>query len=353
MRLRLYHQLSQDKIHTNMKMSWFGLLSLQNLCCYLFVIFISCLPFFHSVNTDRSDLIEKVRQLKDQSAKSYVLKLNNVKFRDYIKTPVKNYSFVVLFTAMASHRQCSVCSVVRDEFELTAKSFRITHGSISDRLFFGFVDFDQNSEIFRVMNVNSVPLIVYFPAKRKLQMKTDALDMQRYGYSAESITKWLVEKSGVDFRIMRPPFFFGTAGLLVLFFVGSIVIYFKCENFSILNRTIWGLTSIGFCLLMTSGQMWNHIRCPPFLMRAQDGGFSYVHPSSHGQFIGETYFILLLNAGITVSVIVLIDNGCSDSCIKRNKMLHLLCIVVAALCFNTLLSIFRTKAPNYPYKGFP
>lgn len=320
-------------------------LGLPFIFCYLGII----LQF---TAADRSDLAEKVRQLKDQSAKSYVLKLNNAKFREYIKSPVKNYSFVVLFAAMASHRQCSICGFVHDEFELTAKSFRITHGGISDRLFFGFVDFDQNAEIFHMMNVNSVPAIIYFSAKRKLQMKTDMLDMQRYGYSAESMAKWLAEKSGIDFPIIRPPIFFGTAGLLILFFVGSIVIYFRTENFGVLNnRTLWGITAVAFCLLMTSGQMWNHIRGPPFLTRAPNGGLSYIHTSSHGQLIGETYIVFLLNAGITVTVIILIDNGYSDFCFLKNKAFPLLCMFVAGLFFNALLSIFKMKASNYPYRG--
>jgi oligosaccharyltransferase complex subunit gamma len=46
---------------------------------------------------------------------------------------------------------------------------------------------------------------------------------------------------------------------------------------------------------MTSGQMWNHIRNPPFLHKNQQGGVAYIHGSSQGQFIVETYIIAVLS----------------------------------------------------------
>lgn len=43
---------------------------------------------------------------------------------------------------------------------------------------------------------------------------------------------------------------------------------------------------------MTSGQMWNHIRGPPFVHRTQSGNIAYVHGSSQGQFVLETYIVM-------------------------------------------------------------
>lgn len=45
---------------------------------------------------------------------------------------------------------------------------------------------------------------------------------------------------------------------------------------------------------MTSGQMWNHIRGPPLMQRTQKG-VSYVHASSSGQFVVETYIVIVLS----------------------------------------------------------
>lgn len=306
---------------------------------------------------------DKVRRLKEQSAKSFVLELGDGRFREYVRPPLRDYSFVVLFAAMASHRMCAICGAVRHEFELTAKAFRLGPGlqqrpsgggaaqAGGEQLFFGWVDFDGNEEAFRATNVSSVPLLVYFPARRDGRLRSDAMDMRRHGYTAEAMAKWLLERTGLEIRVVRPPVLFGTAGLLVLFFVGSVVIYFRCENLSLLgNRAVWGVAAVGFCLLMSSGQVWNHIRCPPFLTRAANGDLGYVHPSSHSQFIGETYAIFLLNAAITVAVIVLIDSATATATAKNN-ILPIVCTALAALFFNALLALFRTKASNYPYRG--
>lgn len=50
-----------------------------------------------------------------------------------------------------------------------------------------------------------------------------------------------------------------------------------------------------FTFAMTSGQMWNHIRGPPFLQKTQAGNIAYIHGSSQGQFIVETYIVAMLS----------------------------------------------------------
>ena len=47
-----------------------------------------------------------------------------------------------------------------------------------------------------------------------------------------------------------------------------------------------------FVLSMLSGQMWNHIRGPPFVHKTAAGGVAYIHGSSQAQFVMETYFVL-------------------------------------------------------------
>jgi len=46
---------------------------------------------------------------------------------------------------------------------------------------------------------------------------------------------------------------------------------------------------------MTSGQMWNHIRGPPFVHKTQSGGVAYIHGSSQGQLVLETYIVIILS----------------------------------------------------------
>lgn len=56
-----------------------------------------------------TSLAERVQQLTEMAMKKSVLKFNGSKFKQYIKAPPRNYSVIVMFTAMAPQRQCQIC----------------------------------------------------------------------------------------------------------------------------------------------------------------------------------------------------------------------------------------------------
>jgi len=59
-------------------------------------------------------------------------------------------------------------------------------------------------------------------------------------------------------------------------------------------------------LAMTSGQMWNHIRGPPYYHRnPQTGTVHYIHGSSQGQLVAETHIVMVLNAAIVTGFVLL------------------------------------------------
>lgn len=82
--------------------------------------------------------------------KKAVLKFNVNRFRDFVKTTPRNYSIIVMFTAMAPQRQCVVCKHASDEFTIVANSFRYSQ-SYSNKLFFAVVDFDEGAEVFQMV----------------------------------------------------------------------------------------------------------------------------------------------------------------------------------------------------------
>lgn len=53
---------------------------------------------------------------------------------------------------------------------------------------------------------------------------------------------------------------------------------------------------------MTSGQMWNHIRGPPFVHRTNAGNIAYVHGSSQGQFVLETYIVMGISKQLRLAI---------------------------------------------------
>ena len=51
------------------------------------------------------------------------------------------------------------------------------------------------------------------------------------------------------------------------------LLYLRRNNLEFLyNRTAWSLIALFFVFAMISGQMWNHIRTPPFVHKTQNGG---------------------------------------------------------------------------------
>lgn len=56
-----------------------------------------------------SSLGERVQQLMEMSMKRSVQKFNWPKFKQYIKATPRNYSVIIMFTAMAPQRQCQIC----------------------------------------------------------------------------------------------------------------------------------------------------------------------------------------------------------------------------------------------------
>ena len=297
---------------------------------------------------DAGGLADKVSQLVDLSTKKSVIKLNGNKFRDFVKSAPRNYSIIVMFTALSASRQCAICKQASDEYQLVANSYRYSQ-LFSNKLFFAMVDFDEGPDVFQSMKLNTAPVFMHFPAKVKPK-KADNMDLQRVGFGAEAIAKWIAERTEVNIRVFRPPNYTGTVALLMLMSLVGGLLYLRRNNLEFLyNKTAWSLVALFFVFAMTSGQMWNHIRGPPFVQKTQSGGVSYIHGSSQGQFVLETYFVMMIYGLIVCGMIMLTEAGESKADVGKRKILAVVGLGLLAFFFSLILSIFRSKAGGYPY----
>ncbi|KAK9875605.1 hypothetical protein WA026_009405 [Henosepilachna vigintioctopunctata] len=294
-------------------------------------------------------LVERTQHLTDMYRNKAVLRFNSNKFKDYVKGTPRNYSMIVMFTALAPQRQCLICRHASDEYQIVSNSFKQTQGS-SKKLYFAMVDFDEGSDVFQMMRLNTAPVFMHFPPKGKPQ-RADTMDISRVGVSAEEIAKWIVDRTDVQIHVMRPPNYLGTVAAIVLFGLVAGFLYLRRNNLDFLyNKSMWGMTAVFFCLTMISGQMWNHIRGPPFLHQGQNGQIAYIHGSSQGQFVVETYIIMVLNAAVVIGIILLTEaaKGKKDS--KQTKIMAVTGLILVSVFFSLLLSIFRMKTQGYPYR---
>lgn len=135
--------------------------------------------------------------------------------------------------------------------------------------------------------------LFFFP----LGIAADTMDIQRAGYMAESLAKWIQERTDIQIRVFRPPNYSGTIAILMLAALVGGFLYMRRNNLEFLfNKRMWGVLALTFCFAMISGQMWNHIRGPPLMHRSANGGIAYIHGSSQAQLVIETYIIMFLSA---------------------------------------------------------
>uniref|UniRef100_A0A8D1KWT1 Tumor suppressor candidate 3 n=1 Tax=Sus scrofa TaxID=9823 RepID=A0A8D1KWT1_PIG len=78
---------------------------------FLLLLLLLCIQLGGGQKKKENLLTEKVEQLMEWSSRRSIFRMNGDKFRKFIKTPPRNYSMIVMFTALQPQRQCSVCSV--------------------------------------------------------------------------------------------------------------------------------------------------------------------------------------------------------------------------------------------------
>ncbi|PKK31150.1 tumor suppressor candidate 3 [Columba livia] len=234
----------------------------------------------------RNLLAEKVEQLMEWSSRRSVIRMNGDKFRRFVKAPPRNYSVIVMFTALQPQRQCSVCRQANEEYQVLANSWRYS-SAFSNKLFFTIVDYDEGADVFQQLNMNSAPTFMHFPPKGKPK-RADTFDLQRIGFAAEQLAKWIADRTDVHIRVFRPPNYSGTIALALLVSLVGGLLYLRRNNLEfIYNKTGWAMAALCVVFAMTSGQMWNHIRGPPYAHKnPQNGQVDLVPiPNLHANFV--------------------------------------------------------------------
>ncbi|MCI4395103.1 hypothetical protein PGIGA_G00176530, partial [Pangasianodon gigas] len=233
-------------------------------CAALFLILALFLQPGGGQKKKENMLVEKVEQMMEWSSRRSVIRMNGEKFRRFVKAPPRNYSVIVMFTALQPQRQCSVCRYI---------------------------------------------------------------------------------------RVFRPPNYSGTIALALLVSLVGGLLYLRRNNLEfIYNKTGWAMAALCVVFAMTSGQMWNHIRGPPYAHKnPQNGQVSYIHGSSQAQFVAESHIILLLNTAITMGMVLLNEAATSKGDVGKRRIICLVGLGLVVFFFSFLLSIFRSKYHGYPY----
>ena len=74
--------------------------------------------------TKESYVADKVKQLSDLNFRRPLIRLKGDQFKNLVKNAPKNYSVIVMLTALQPQRQCQICQQAHDEFQIIANSWR-------------------------------------------------------------------------------------------------------------------------------------------------------------------------------------------------------------------------------------
>ncbi|CAI4227878.1 unnamed protein product [Auanema sp. JU1783] len=321
---------------------------------FLFLSLIGC--FYAAQPT----VDEKVSYLQDLMYRQPVMRLNLDRWRTYVRTQPRNYSMIVMFTALSPGVNCPICKPAYDEFVILANSYRHQHIDAKS-VYFGVVDYEEAPQIFQQMNLNTAPILYHFGPKLQGKKKPEKMDFQRHGFDAEALARFVSDNTDMNIRITRPPNYTFTivAIFLVVLLIG--LVYLKRDSLEFAqNKTTWGLICVTVVFIFMSGQMWNHIRGPPFVMtNPNTKETSFIHGSTQYQLVSETYIVGILYGIITFGFIMLSDAIGSEDKVDKKKHKPLItfqghtmvyfALGLVAIFFSLLISIFRSKYRGYPY----
>lgn len=318
----------------------------------IFACMISVAITDNAYNDDK--LQEKIQKLIERTSKDTLLRVDIKDFKEFMKSSPRNYSTILMLTALNEQRGCQVCGPVYLEYKAIAHSWKKS-SDYSNKLFLAYADFDNGGmEIFQALKIGHAPVFIHFPPKGK-PTSQDQYDMQRRGLQAEGIIQWINERANVNIKLIRPidisqhvPKIIG--GVILLAFL--VYAFLKRKNMEFLfNANIWSIIVIAFILAFLSGQTWNSIRTPPFSRSgAKSNKDAFIAGSNQFQYVAESYIVIGLYALIAFGFIIMNEIYRFKSLKYRFLFMCIgLLIVIAISC--VLLSIFEFKFGGYPY-GF-
>jgi oligosaccharyltransferase complex subunit gamma len=309
---------------------------------------------FITAKTNRQDekqLEEKYGKLLEMSARENVISFNGNRFRKFARNSPRNYSLIVMFTALSTNRGCKICRQVADEFDIVGDSFDREFRNRADdqpqKQFFVSIDFDTASDVFSIMNLEQAPVMMHFPEKGKPQ-KSDTMDLANKGMSADAIAKFVDERTGFHIRIVRPTNKKGLGALIVIFLLFFTILYYRFDHLQFLyNSKMWGVLIVSFVVIMCSGQMYNSIRGVPVAEKTSNG-VSFISGNPQYQYIAESYIVILLYGGIVIGMIRLTD--VKKGTVSKRKTFATIGIALVAFFFSVTISVFRVKNNDYPFR---
>ncbi|RHZ79653.1 hypothetical protein Glove_143g12 [Diversispora epigaea] len=321
---------------------------------FIFLVFnIFLLAVCHAAKPSLETKVSALNQFSTNN--NGVVELDSDLYDEFVAKP-RNYSMIILLTAMEPQINCLPCKEFDPEFRLVAKSWQWSGNDLS-RLYFGSLDFKKGREVYAKLHLNNAPTMFYFspttgPYAKEVS-EPDKYEFNRRGFSAEEFASYLSGHVGIKVPVKRPINFFAifTTIFIILGTLAVIKLIFSFIKKVFQNRNTWAAISLVIILMMISGHMWNHIRSPPYVM-SNNGQISYIASGFSNQLGMESQIVAMMYAICASSMCYLMFHvpKIEDSTKQRFGIYLWTGILVGTFSF--IFALFRIKNPGYPFRLF-
>ncbi|KAF8422666.1 hypothetical protein EV426DRAFT_161850 [Tirmania nivea] len=319
---------------------------------------LALLALLPSANAKKETKLQRLTALATNSARSGPgpLALTDKTFEDLTSGP-RNYTALVLLTALDPRFGCHLCKEFQPEFELLAKSWLRKHKD-SNGFFFANLDFSHGRHTFQKLGLTSAPVLYLFPATYGPTSKPNtSLEPLRYEFlpvqhQADHVSHFVSQHTPFTLPVRRPTDY--TQPLLLIATLTLLAVLFTLALPHILplltHPTLWAAVSLISVLVFISGHMFNHIRHTPYVGHNPKTGMpTYIAGGFSTQFAAESQIVGLVYAFLSFGTIAL---GMKIPRIKEAKRQGVAVAVwsgVVLILFSFLMALFKVKNGSYPF----
>ncbi|KAI5807451.1 hypothetical protein DFH27DRAFT_511169 [Peziza echinospora] len=285
------------------------------------------------------------------------IKLNDKTFDDITSGP-RNYTSLVLLTALDPRFACHLCLQFQPDYELIARSWMKSRKD-DEALFFSYLDFADGRATFNKLGLTSAPILYLYPATygpNAIPGYDESSPPIQYDFppiatQAEPLAEWISLQTPFKPRVYRPPNY-----TKIAIVAGSTTIILASSYFiiplllpALTHPTLWAAVSLISILLFTSGHMFNHIRGTAYMGSGPNGQLSYIAGGFSTQFAVESQIVGVVYAFLAFGTIALAMKIPRMQEPGRQQAAVVVWSVVILCLFSFLMGVFKVKNPAYPF----
>ncbi|CRK37034.1 Magnesium transporter protein 1 like [Verticillium longisporum] len=299
---------------------------------------------------------ERFQDFHTKALSSSPVKLNEKTFKQVTALP-RDYTTMVLLTALDSKFGCQLCREFQPEWDILSRSWTKGDKKAESRMIFGTLDFADGRDTFMSLGLQTAPvLLLYLPTTGPHAVASS--EPLRYDFTsgpqvAEQVHSWLARH--MDGRpqpsVKRPiNWMRWISTVVVTLGLGTALITASPYVLPVIrSRNLWAVFSLITILLFTSGYMFTLIRKTPYVVGNGKGGVTYFTGGFQNQLGMETQIVAAIYGVLAFCAIALTVKVPRIADPKKQQIAILAGAGVMFIMYSFLLSVFRIKNGGYPF----